>query len=68
MLTRMVRAYGRRVANADPEDLATMTALRAEVDRAIEVAVQGQRERHSWTEIAAPLGVTRQAARQKWGK
>jgi hypothetical protein len=68
MLTRMVRAYGRRVADADPEDLARMVQLRAEVDAAIDTAVAGQRDRHSWAEIAAPLGVTRQAAQMKWGK
>lgn len=67
MLTRMVRAYGRRVADADPEDLARMVALRGEVDRAIDTAVMGLRDRHSWTDIAAPLGISRQAARQKWG-
>jgi hypothetical protein len=68
MLTRMVRAYGRRVADADPVDLARMVRLRAEVDAAIETAVHGLRGRHSWAEIAAPLGVTRQAAQMKWGK
>lgn len=68
MLRRMVRAYGKRVADADPEDFATMVALRDDLDAAMRTAVQGITTRHSWTDIADALGVTRQAARQKWGK
>jgi hypothetical protein len=68
MLRRMIRAYGKRVADADPEDFAAMVALRDEFDAAMQTAVQGVYTRHSWTDIAAALGVTRQAALKRWGK
>lgn len=64
---RILRAMGRRCAQSDPEDLADLLALRAEVDKAVDLAVAGMRERGtSWTEIARPLGISRQAARQRW--
>jgi hypothetical protein len=66
---RLARAFGRRVANSDPNDLALLLALRDEVDEAITVAVKAQREAgFSWADIAAPLAMTRQAAQQRWGK
>lgn len=67
-IRRMLRAYGRRVAECDPVDLAALVALRKDLDAAIATAVEGQRDRHSWTDIADALGITRQAARQRWGK
>lgn len=64
---RILRAMGRRCAGADVEDLVDLLALRDEVDAAVDVAVIGLREQgHSWTEIGAAVGVTRQAARQRW--
>jgi len=46
-----------------------MTSLTAELDEAISQAVAGLRETgYSWTEIAARLGVTRQAAQQRWAR
>lgn len=69
MVRRMMRAWGRRVANADEVDLAQMLAARDEFDRAIALAVYGQRKLgHSWAYIAAGAGITRQAAEQRWGK
>lgn len=63
MMVRMVRAYGVRVGEADPEDLAVMLELHEHLDAAIRVAVAGQRETgFSWAEIAAGLGVKRQTA------
>lgn len=69
MLRRMIRAYGRRVGDADVEDLATMLALRDELDEAIASAVQAQRQQHgrSWADIAQATGATRQAAQKRWG-
>jgi hypothetical protein len=62
MLRRMIRGAGRRVAEADPEDLAAMRELRAELDAAIGDGVRGLRHQgHSWADIARPLGITRQA-------
>lgn len=70
MLRRMIRAYARRVADADDVDLAQMLQVRAELDDAIAAAVAGQRERHgrSWAEVARGLGVTRQAAQMRYGR
>ena len=69
MMRRMLRAYGRRVGDADPEDLTELVALRAELDKAITVAIQGQRRNgSSWADIGRGLGVTRQAAQMTWGR
>jgi len=67
---RMVRAYGRRVADGDVEALPALVALVDELEAAAQSAVDGLRDNYgySWTEIAARLGVTRQAARQRWMK
>ena len=68
-IRRVLRAYTRRVAAGDIDALADMTGLAAELDEAISQAVAGLREAsYSWTEIAARLGVTRQAAQQRWGR
>lgn len=68
MMRRMIRAHGRRVAAADPDDLRELLALRAELDAAISVAVAGQRSTgYSWANIADAAGISRQAAQQKWG-
>lgn len=66
---RMIRAYGRRVADGDVEALPALVALVDELEAAAQTAVDGLRGYgYSWTEIAARLGVTRQAARQRWMK
>ena len=66
-VSRMVAAWGRRVADADPEDLAELLALRETVDAAIAAAVEGQRARYSWQQIGRGLGTTRQAAQMRYG-
>lgn len=70
MLGRMITAYGRRVGDADPEDLAEMLALQRRFDDVVKDAVRIQREQHgrSWADIGAAAGTTRQAAQMKWGK
>jgi hypothetical protein len=66
-IRRAVRAHGRRVADGDVEALPGLIALADELDQAITTAVAGLRGHgYSWTEIADRLGVTRQAARQRW--
>ena len=66
---RVVLAYARRVAAGDVDALADMIRLATELDEAIAQAVIGLREsRYSWAEIAARLGITRQAAQQRWGR
>ena len=67
---RILRAAARRVGNGDVEGLAALVALRSELDQAIASAVTGLRQpqwSYSWAEIAAVLGVPRQAAQQRYG-
>jgi hypothetical protein len=64
---RILRAAGRRIATGDVDALPALAGLAAELDAAIGEAVAGLRKTgYSWTEIAARLGVTRQAAHQRW--
>src|SRR3954454_7392414 len=65
---RVVAAYGRRVAAGDVEALTDMCALSGQLDDAIGSAVIGLRGfGYSWAEIGARLGISRQAAHQRWG-
>lgn len=69
-VTRVVDAYSQRVGNGELEALPALVDLRKRVDAAIDTAVGTLRhEPHSkpLSEIAAVLGVTRQAAGQRWG-
>ncbi len=64
---RIIRAAGRRIAAGDVEALPELAALSADLDAAISDAVTGLRAAgYSWGEIASRLGVTRQAAHQRW--
>jgi hypothetical protein len=66
---RILRAYARRVADGDVEALIAMTGLAREMDAAISQAVMGLRGfGYSWAEIDSRLGITRQAALQRWGQ
>jgi hypothetical protein len=65
---RVIRAYARRVATGDVEALTDLVGLATQLDTAILQAVTGLRAcGYSWTEIATRLGITRQAAHQRWG-
>jgi hypothetical protein len=65
---RILRAYARRFAQGDIDSLALMTSLADDIDVAIGEAVTGLRAfGYSWAEIGTRLGVTRQAAQQRWG-
>ncbi len=65
---RIVAAHGRRIAAGDVERLRDLVTLAEEVDHATTVAVAGlRRVGYSWAEIASRLGITRQAAQQRWG-
>jgi hypothetical protein len=69
MVRRIIRAYGRRVADRDLEELAGLAALRADLDTAIGDAVTGLRSAgFSWTDIARVMGTSRQGAQQRWGR
>jgi hypothetical protein len=66
---RILRAYARRVATGDIDALTAMTALSDEIDTAIGQAVTGLRSfGYSWADIGNRLGITRQAAQQRWGQ
>jgi hypothetical protein len=65
---RILRAYARRIASGDIESLALMTRLADDIEVAIGEAVTGLRDfGYSWADIGTRLGVTRQAAQQRWG-
>jgi hypothetical protein len=67
---RIVRAFGKRIGAGDVAALPELVALRDEIDEAIVKAVEELRAEpwsYSWQQIADVLGITRQAAQQKYG-
>ncbi len=68
-LTRALRAYSRRVAAGDIDALAAMATLATDLDHAMTKAITELRARYgySWADIGTRLGITRQAAQQRWG-
>ena len=69
MLRRMVQAAGRRVADADVEDLRELVAIQETVEDAIRAGIAGLREDgYSWKSIGEGLGVTGQAVYMRYGK
>ena len=68
-LRRVIRAYSHRVAAGDIEAITTLAALADHLEDATRQAITGLREfGYSWAEIGARLGITRQAAQQRWGQ
>jgi hypothetical protein len=65
---RFIRAAGRRVAEADEIELGELLKLQDTLDEAVQTAVDGMKERHSWAYIATATGYSRQAAYQRWGR
>lgn len=65
---RILAAYARRIASGDIEALPSLSQLSAEVDAAMREAVRGLRRfGYSWADIAARLGVSRQAVQMRYG-
>jgi len=65
---RILRAYSRRIATGDIESLTHLITLADDINDATQQAVNGLRSTgYSWAEIGARLGITRQAAQQRWG-
>jgi hypothetical protein len=65
---RVVRAHGRRVADGDVDALTDLLGLADEIDNSIGQAVSGLRNAgYSWAEIGSRIGMSRQAAQQRWG-
>ena len=67
-LRRVIRAYSRRIASGDIDALTAMADLATDLDQAIGQAITGLRAHgYSWADIGTRLGITRQAAQQRWG-
>lgn len=55
---RMIKAAGRRVAEADEHELAALNELRNTIDEALHTAVEGQRASgRSWSHVGQALGM-----------
>ncbi|MGH3774530.1 MAG: hypothetical protein ACRDRR_02145 [Pseudonocardiaceae bacterium] len=64
---RVIRAQARRIGTGDVEGLRDLLALEHELHHVIHTAVTGLRTNgYSWAEIATRIGITRQAAQQRW--
>jgi len=69
MLARMIRAAGKRVADADEHELSRLVDMRDELERAIKVAIDGQRRiGRSWDHVGRALGISRQGAFKRYGQ
>lgn len=71
MVRRILRAMGSRVGDGDLDTLAEMLALREELDERIAETVRslhGEKWQYSWAQIGRAVGITRQAAQQRWGR
>jgi hypothetical protein len=67
-LRRAIRAYARRIASGDIDALADAAFLSSQLDAAMKTAITGLRARgYSWADIGRQLGVTKQAAQQRYG-
>ena len=67
-MRRALRAYARRISGGDIDALAGFSALVAEATEQLGEAIFFLRVHgYSWTDIGTRLGVTRQAAQQRWG-
>ena len=67
-LQRVIRAYSRRVGHGDIDAITAMVRLSADLDQATTDAVTALRGHgYSWADIGLRLGITRQAAQQRWG-
>lgn len=71
-LRRMGRALVRRAGEGDLEALSALldsiAALEAAAGEAARALVDPDGPAYSWGEVGREVGMTRQAARQRWGK
>lgn len=66
---RVIRRAGERCAEADDFELAELITLRDDIEAAVTRAVVGLRDQeHSWQYIGDALGITRQAAQQRYAE
>lgn len=69
-VSRIARSMVRRAADGDLDALSALVAMSAALDDAARQAGAALHEEplaYSWTEIADHLGISRQAARQRFG-
>lgn len=69
MLVRMIRAYGRRVAEGDTTDLTDLAGLAPLIEAELRAAVIAQRATGtSWSQVGEAVGgVSKQAAAKRFG-
>lgn len=66
-LRRGLMALARRAGEGDMEAVEALSRLQVDVDQQLAAGVAGMRGKgYSWGQLAQPLGVTRQAAQQRW--
>lgn len=66
---RLRPRVGARVGDGDVEAFTLMTGLADDIDAAMAEAVKGLRAYgYFWAEIGSRLGITCQAAQQRWGQ
>lgn len=67
---RIIRRAGERVADGDTADLALLVEVRKELEEIEARTVAAMRARYgfSWAEIGRDIGVTRQAAEQRYNR
>lgn len=71
MVHRVARSLARRAESGDIDALEELVKLQRALDTYIEVAAKGLHAEpglYSWGEIGRWLGITRQAARQRFGQ
>lgn len=69
-LERILRATARRVGNGDIDGLAVIARVQRLVDETMQRSVdrlRGEPWEYSWADIGLHLGITRQAAQQRFG-
>lgn len=69
MASRVMRGMTRRAAEGDREALPGLAAMRDEAERQLrEAALALHAKGNSWAVIGGELGMTRQAAQQRFGR
>lgn len=69
MMRRLLASWERRLHDADEPDLAELAEFAHEVNTALQGAVAAWRDsERSWAEIGSALGITRQAAQQRFSR
>ncbi|HUE26305.1 MAG TPA: hypothetical protein VMP89_05990 [Solirubrobacteraceae bacterium] len=68
MMNRLLRAWGKRLADADDWDMAEFASFALEVDlELVSIVAAWRAAGRSWTDVGRALGITRQAAQQRFG-